>query len=607
MLSRHNLHCCHPADRSGVSFATRSRLGDIGSPSGSSIAPVTTSGADDSPTTATLRGVFRHRDFRFLLAGYAVSSTGDWLYSIALIVYVLEVTGSPAWVAITTVVRFTPVVLLGTFGGVIADRFDRKRVMIFSDLARCSVMIGLTVVALVEGPALAAAVLAGLSVTFACPYSPAVRAVVPTLVGEDDLTAANTLISTVENVSLALGPAVGGVLLLLGTPAAAFGLNAATFGVSIACNVAIRTSLLPPALAEGERVPPMRERLTAGFAAIGSSSAALLLVALSIVFTAVYGAEIVLYSSAAEGILGIGDDGLAFMWAATGVGGIAAASVTNRVASRPQLTSILAIAVLVAALPTICLSFVRNEAIVYGLLTIEGAAVIVADVVSVTLLQRVMPEDVLGRVFGIMDSLMVAGIVGGSLLATALLNLAGIEVALIASGGLLVAAALIALPRAARIDRDAAQQSEELRGRIALLDDSGIFEGASRPTLEALAAAARVEHLETGSVVIAEGDPADALFVVASGTLDVTARGSRSEATDLGTLTVGDHFGEIGLLERRPRTATVTVSTDGELLRIGGDDFLRAVSEPPRMSGRLIQTAATRLARTHPSERLAST
>src|SRR5262249_40437520 len=53
-----------------------------------------------------LRDVLRHRDFRMLLAGYSVSATGDWLYSVALIVYVFQVTGSPTWVAITSFIRF---------------------------------------------------------------------------------------------------------------------------------------------------------------------------------------------------------------------------------------------------------------------------------------------------------------------------------------------------------------------------------------------------------------------------------------------------------------------------------------------------------------------
>ena len=157
-----------------------------------------------------IRAALRHRDFRLLLAGQAVSGTGDWLYNVALVVYVLDLTGSGTWVAATSLVRFLPYVLFGTFGGVIADRYDRRRVMVVADLARAGVMTGLTVVAASKGPAFAAVLLAGCSTVFSSAYLPAVRAATPTLVTEDDLAAANTLTSTVDNVALALGPAIGG-------------------------------------------------------------------------------------------------------------------------------------------------------------------------------------------------------------------------------------------------------------------------------------------------------------------------------------------------------------------------------------------------------------
>jgi predicted MFS family arabinose efflux permease len=563
--------------------------------------------AEPAARAGTIRAALRHRDFRLVLVGYAVSGTGDWLYSVALVVYVFQVTGSPGWVAITSFVRFAPVVFLGTFGGMIADRYDRKRVLIITDLARFGVMVLLTIVALAEGPAIFAALCAGLSVTFASAYSPAVRAVIPSLVGEDDLASANTLVSTVENLSLALGPAIGGVLLLLGTPATAFAVNAATFLVSAACNAGVRASLVPPGGddAEAERPPTYKERMTAGFTAIRSSSAVLVLVVTSVAFTLCYGQQIVLYADAANGVLGIGEDGLAFMWAAIGVGGILAAGITNRVASRAQLTWILTTTTLVAGLPMIGLAFVRSEPLVYALLMVEGAAVVVGDVVFVTMLQRAVSNEVLGRVFGILDSVMVAGILVGSLIAPVVLGIAGIEVALAAAGGLLVMISLVVMPSAGRIDREAAGRIQAIAGRVELLERTGIFAAAARPVLEALATAATVESVPAGTVVIAEGDPADDLFVVAEGTLSVRSRGEAGVEQVLRDLHAGDTFGEIGVLERRPRTATVAATTDCELYRIAGEDFLQAVSEAPRMSGLLVQTVAVRLARTHPSEQRA--
>jgi predicted MFS family arabinose efflux permease len=549
--------------------------------------------------TGGIRGALAHRDFRLLLGGQAISNTGDWLYNVALVVYVLEVTGSGAWVAATNVVRFLPYVLFGTLGGVIADRYDRKKVMIVADLARAGIMSGLTLVAASDGSAVWAIALATASTTFSSAYLPSIRAATPTLVGEDDLAAANTLTSTIENAALALGPAVGGVLLLLGSPTAAFGVNAASFVVSAAFTASIRTSLVPK-VAGDEAPTPFGERLRAGFRAIRSSSTVQVLLALSIGFTIFYGQEIVLYALASGELFEIGDDGLAFLWAAIGAGGIAAAGITSRIAARPRQAAILGFVSVLSAVPIALLAFVHAPALVYPLVAIEGATVIVGDVIFMTMMQRAVSSEVLGRVFGIMDSLMVLGILLGTVLAPVLVELAGLEVAMVAAGGLVVLITAVAWPRARAVDREAAARAVELAERVALFERTEMFEGGSRTALEALAASAARKEIAAGTVVVREGDPADDLFVIESGRALVTALGRRSAEDSLDELGTADHFGEIGVIERRPRTATVTAASDCIVYRIGGDDFLRAVGETPRMSGRLLSTVATRLARTHP-------
>lgn len=541
-----------------------------------------------------IRAALAHRDFRLLLGGQALSNTGNWLYSVSLVVYVLEVTGSGTWVAATSIVRFLPIVLFGTFGGVIADRYDRRTVMIVGDLARAGVMTALTFVAAARGPAVVAIGLAGASNVFSSAYLPAVRAATPTLVGEDDLAAANTLVSTIESVALALGPAIGGILLLLGSPTVAFGVNAASFLVSGGLTAAIRTSLVPTGLAE-EAPPSFRERLTVGFRAIGSSPTVKVLLVISVGFTIFYGQEIVLYALASEKLFAIGDDGFSFLWASIGLGGILAAGITGRIAARPHQAAILATASLLSAAPIMLLAVLHSPVAVYPLVAIEGATVIVADVIFMTMMQRSVASDVLGRVFGVMDSLMVGGILLGTVLAPLLVRIVGLEWAMVAAGGLVVLITVLALPKARAVDREAAAGAANLADRIELLERAEIFEGAPRVTLEALAAATTVERLPAGTVVIREGDAADDLFVIVSGTVRVSAR-----EESLGELGPGNHFGEIGVIEHLPRTATITAVTDCELYRIAGDDFLRAVSEAPRMSGRLLSTVATRLARTHP-------
>ncbi len=100
----------------------------------------------------TIRGALRYPAFRALLAGLAVSQAGDWLYNIALVTLVYQRTGSAMWAGVTTAARIVPMVVLGPFGGIIADRFDRRRVMVACDLIRLALMLALALVAAADLP-----------------------------------------------------------------------------------------------------------------------------------------------------------------------------------------------------------------------------------------------------------------------------------------------------------------------------------------------------------------------------------------------------------------------------------------------------------------------
>src|SRR4051812_36184001 len=99
-------------------------------------------------TVRCMSAALKHRSFRRLAAALAASQIGDWLYNVALAMVVFERTGSASWVALTTAARVIPIVALGAFGGVVADRFDRRRVMIACDVVRMGVMGALGIVAL---------------------------------------------------------------------------------------------------------------------------------------------------------------------------------------------------------------------------------------------------------------------------------------------------------------------------------------------------------------------------------------------------------------------------------------------------------------------------
>src|SRR3954470_11066111 len=111
------------------------------------------------------RGVLAIRDARALIAASAASQIGDWLYNAALLGYIYAKTGSAAWVAAATIFRLLPYVLLGPFGGMLADRYDKRTVLLAGDLLRCLSMLALAAVVAAKGPV--AAVIALTSVASA--------------------------------------------------------------------------------------------------------------------------------------------------------------------------------------------------------------------------------------------------------------------------------------------------------------------------------------------------------------------------------------------------------------------------------------------------------
>lgn len=188
----------------------------------------------------TIRAALRYPAFRWLLSALAVSQVGDWLYNLALAVLVYDRTHSPLWMGVTTAARIVPFVALGPLAGVLADRFDRRRIMVVSDVIRMALMLLLVAVAATGLPILLAPVIAALATAASAPYLPCVSAVIPRLVRDDDLPGANAARSAATGLGIIAGPALGGILLLLGSPAIAIAVNSLTFGLSALAVLAIR-------------------------------------------------------------------------------------------------------------------------------------------------------------------------------------------------------------------------------------------------------------------------------------------------------------------------------------------------------------------------------
>jgi MFS family permease len=551
---------------------------------------------------ASFRGALVHRDFRLLLASLTASGIGDWFYNIALIVFILEQTESASWVAAATIARLSPYALFGTIGGALADRYDRRTVMIISDIARAVLMFALTAVALTSAPVILAIVVVFFATAAGTPFYPAVAATTPSVVDERHLAPANGLLTTIDSLAIAVGPALGGLALAFGPPAVAFFVNAITFVVS-----AVLLARMHPkasAVAAGDEHASLLEQLHDGAAAISASPGIGVLVALAVAAAFTYGLESVLYPLVARDLLGTGEEGISVMFAAVGVGGVVGAAVTNRAAERPRAAPIIIAASVLATAPLFALPFTNVAPLAYLLLGIEGASFIFVDVLGTTIMQRALPSELTARVFGILDSVALAGTVLGAFLAPLLVDAMGLDGALVVAGAIFVACVLACSPRLRAIDARTEARRAELAPRVSALENLDIFSGLGRPELEALAGATSEEHIAGGATVIREGEEADDLYVALTGQLEVISSGEAGGAARrVNVIKQGDYFGEIGLLERIPRTATVRAVTGCRLLRIPGQAFLDASASAPASRGALRTGVTARLARTHPSYR----
>jgi MFS family permease len=548
-----------------------------------------------SAKRGSYRAALHHRDYRRILLGLTVSQIGDWAYNVALIVFVYDATRSAAWVGITTGMRMAPYVLFGALGGEIADRFERRRVMIVCDLIRMGLMILLALVAQTNGPVLLAGIVGFLTTTAATPYMPSTSAMTPELVGEDDLAAANGIESAVQTTSIIIGPAIGAAILAAGSPAIAFYVNAATFLLSALAVSTVRSRSRATA-AEAAAASGTWKRVREGIGAIAGSRAARVLVAFIITTSFIYGTDTVLFVLIGKERLGTGANGYGALLAALGVGGLVASFTTNRLARSPRLGTILVAGLALYTAPTLLMLGVHDPTVAFFVQAFRGAGTIIVDVLVITALQRWAPREVVGRVFGVVYSLAIGGIFVGTLVTPLIVDAGGLRAGLLAFGAAPGVIALSLLPRLRAMDRAAADRLEELRPAVELFGRLSIFAQAPRSVLESLAAAAERVEVPVATRVIHQGEPALDFYAIESGDMDVLVRDGGGSMQNVAELHAGDFFGEIGLIREVPRTADVIACSNSVVYRLAGADFLNAVNGAPGSRPTLLEGISSRLA-----------
>ena len=183
-------------------------------------------------TVRAYRDVLTVPGARALIGASAASQAGDWLYNAALLGYVYSATHSAGWVGAATICRLLPYVLLGPFGGALADRYPRRTVLLAGDALRLLLMAVIAVTVASAAPVVLVIGLTALASAAGCAEKPAAMALLPSLVGETRLGPANALLHTVQDLGVLIGPAIGAILLGVAPAWVAFVANGATFAVS---------------------------------------------------------------------------------------------------------------------------------------------------------------------------------------------------------------------------------------------------------------------------------------------------------------------------------------------------------------------------------------
>lgn len=391
-----------------------------------------------------MRAALRHRDFHRLLAGLAISQIGDWLYNLALVVLVFDRTHSAAWVGATTAARVVPFVVLGPLGGALCDRFDRRWLMICADVVRSALMAALAIVATTNLSIVTVPVIAALATTAATPYLPSVAATTPRLVPDADLPAANALRSVVTQVGIVAGPALGGLLLVVASPAVSFAVNAVSFGLSALAVLTIPAGPVFAPAHDGESPRKSRRDFAAGLAALRSKPGALRLVGADILCSFVYGACTVLLVLV-SGRLGLGANGFGYLLAGFGIGGITGACFAGRVLKLRQQSAVLAVALCAVALPLPLLAVSSSVVAALVLTALSGSGAVIVEVLMETGLQRLLDESVFGRAYGVAVPASIGGIVIGSLVAPLGVSAFGVAATLSVLGAVVVGYAIALL------------------------------------------------------------------------------------------------------------------------------------------------------------------
>jgi MFS family permease len=378
----------------------------------------------------------RHVDFRRLWLGNSLGMVGFQLTAVAVPVQVFELTGSSFWVGMLGLVGLVPLVAFGLWGGAVADAVDRRLLLLGSSLLLWACTGGLLAASLLGLASLP--LLLGLVAVQAAGFAVASStrgAIVPRVLPEPLVPAANTLTFTAGNVALVLGPLLAGLILARWSFATAYAADLAVF--TVALYAALRLPPLPPA---GPATAPGLRSVVDGLAFIVTRPVLLLSFAVDIA-AMVLAMPRALFPETAAALGGRGAVG--WLYAAIAIGAVLAGLSSGWIGRVRRQGVALVAAVIAWGLAVAVAGLARSLWPMVVLLAVAGAADLVSAVYRQTILQTYAPDEMRGRMQGVFIVVVAGGPRLGDLRAGATAAAFGVTVSWV--GGALLAAVLVSL------------------------------------------------------------------------------------------------------------------------------------------------------------------
>ena len=526
--------------------------------------------------------VLKNRNLRRINLALTGSVIGDWAYSIAIAIWAYREGGATA-VGLFGVVRYITMAFVGPLLAALADRYPKKLVMIGADVVRAALVFGAVALIALDGPSLAVYALALATAWAGQAFRPAQAALLPSLAtNPQELTGANVVASTIESVGFFLGPAIAGLMLAVADVEIVLVFNAMTFVWSAAMlaglphpSTAGGSDALEPAAVDNDDEDDDEHAgivadLTAGFWAITRNPHLRLITGLYTAQAVVAGASVVFGVTIALELLDLGESAVGVLDAVLGVGGLIGSVLAMGLARRQRLASDFGVGVVLWSAPLVMIAASPTLVSALAAMLLIGVGNSLVDINAYTIIQRMAPPDVMGRVFGALESMAIGGMALGAVLMPLLIEVVGLRSGLLIMGAAVAAMAIAGFAGLRRIDTTLLPPPG-----LALLRGVPTLAVLPPPVLERLAQSLVPRTVAPGDDVFREGDAGDMFWVIERGTAVVTSGGRF-----LNELRAGDSFGEIALLRDVPRTATVAAANDSELVLQGveHDDFIAAVT-----------------------------